>query len=127
MKHKGETVLDQKEADESLMWFLNLSRERKPVPKLPNDLDALGKLATRHFTLVERKQNRGEGHCGESVCWMVVECPFCGFHFDVIERSGCFHASMAPENCPNCNFPRNILNATYGLVNKDDSASKRES
>ena len=107
------------------MWFLNLSRERKPVPKLPNDLDALGKLATRHFTLVESKQNGGGGYGGESAFWIVVECPFCGFHFDAIERSGCFHASMAPENCPNCNFPRNIINATYGLVNKDP-ASKEE-
>jgi hypothetical protein len=108
------------------MWFLNLSRERKPAPKLPNDLAALNKLANRHFTLVERKQNEGEGHGGESVCWMVVKCPLCGFHFDAVERSGCFHSSMTPENCPNCNFPKSLLNAVYAQVNKPDSASKEE-
>ena len=106
--------MNDKKNDEAVADFLNLSRKRFSPPPLPNSMEECEELAKKRFAIVgqnamETTSGGGYGHGGESATKMVLRCPFCGFEFDAIERASCFNGSLAPQHCPNCDFPRSLL------------------
>lgn len=89
----------------------------KPViPKLPEDEKELSDLLDRNFEVLYESRAVSE-HGGEyrpggvAITDLTLKCPFCGMEFNATRRSGCFMHNISPDTCPNCNFPKNVLDA----------------
>lgn len=103
--------------------FLNVNREKTPIPELPKTIEELNDLLRKDLKVLEESEPvsafGGEYHPGGLALTNVeLECPFCGMKFKAVRRSGCFLSDLSPNDCPNCNFPRNVLQATMSLLEK---------
>lgn len=98
----------------------NIDREKPPIPKLPKTRKGLGDLLKKKLKVLREGEivSAGGGvyHPGGMALSNIdLECPFCGMKFTAVRKSGCFHHSITPNNCPNCNFPHNVLRALKSL------------
>jgi hypothetical protein len=119
------------ESDEAVANFINLGLKRPPVPPMPKTRTECVGVMDGKFSVVSTgptvdTRGSGYGHGGESACMAELQCPFCGFKFKAIERFGCFHGTRKPENCPNCDFPRNILNQFFTLPPEEGDKNQQD-
>ncbi|OGZ25502.1 MAG: hypothetical protein A2922_01640 [Candidatus Nealsonbacteria bacterium RIFCSPLOWO2_01_FULL_43_36] len=103
--------------------FLNIGREKPPIPELPKTIGKLNALLRKDFKVLRISEPvsayGGEYHPGGvAITNIGLECPFCGMKFKATRRIGCFLGDLSPNTCPNCHFPGNVLQAAMSLWEK---------
>ena len=98
-------------------------QERPLIPELPKTKKALAKLLEKNIQTIwsgESVTPEGDfyepGNIGISIVLRL--CPHCKHQFKAIERSGCFRHNVEPENCPNCGFPKTVVDKLIELEKK---------
>ncbi len=93
---------------------------KKPIiPDFPESFKKLKELNNRNFKILLRSEQTVIPGVRMYETRMVLQCPFCSMKFKVISKySHIGDATMEPSNCPNCNFPYNVLLALIKRCNK---------
>lgn len=111
----------------------NINRPKPPIPELPKTQEELKELLKKKPIRVLKRDKLvstiglGYEKGGESAAKVFLQCSLCGMEFTAIEVRNHFKDARMPENCPNCKFPVNVLNALLILQKRAPLAKTPQS
>ena len=90
--------------------------EKSKIPKIPKTKERLEYWLKEHFIIIKEEESRIDD--GTFIQKVLVKCPFCKVEFNAIKCVGFLFSFTKPTYCPECRFPKNVIDAFLNLMIK---------